>query len=329
MARTIMHELRSDLELCKFCNGKIEPCNYHKKKVNSTILKLNNKSGKIIPNSSHQIHEITEDIKELSRLMANDNDPAGGWYLVEEQRNWLFNRFCKILPEIELNNSRCRILVAGIASYVHFYTFLNIIINAANNTKFNLDNIDIDVIDKCIYPLHQIAYIENRIRHRLFLKPYLRIFDQKVKIPRKNLAYLKKLRSSLRRLNVRIFLRDLRQLEDIKDLNTYSIITEHYLTTFLYKEKGLMEMTRQAYHKLLDSSGSLLVCSGIPNNQFFKEFVELHENLNLELNSESIEHVWDPYGMDRHVISSIHKNNISELVAPLENCMFEFIKKGI
>ncbi|WP_299116511.1 hypothetical protein [uncultured Winogradskyella sp.] len=329
MPKPIMHSLRHSLGLCSFINGKIHPCDYHKKKWNSSIHKLSDSSGlNNVDDSNHQIHFVTPDIIKLSKLFNSSKDPAGGWYLVQEQRMWLEEELVSIFSNYLNSKTNCRILVAGVASYVHFYTFLKIVISAADISKLSLTKLEIDVVDKCIYPLNQIAAIESNLRnkHKFLFRNSFSVFNEKIKIPRDNLKFLKKIRNDVRKINIRLFLRDLRQLEDIHALGKYSIITEHFLTSMLYKQEGLIKKTRESYKNLIDRNGSLLIATGVPNNDFFLKFIDLHENNGFKLVEKKTKWVWDPYGHAREQLETLLFNPKSNFTTLVDNALLRFDK---
>lgn len=328
MPQDIMSSLKIDLGLCNFHNGKINPCIYHLNRCDSEIFKLCDNSGqKSGPDVRQITHKRTQDILKLSQMLKDENDPAGGWFLVQEQREWISKRLDLKFNQLKDKDKRIKILIAGVAGYPHFYSFIQILIESAKRIQIDLKNIYVDVVDKCIFPLLQIASIENNIRFDNLNDATYKAFDTKFRIRENNFKFLKSIKNDVKEMNIRIFLRDLRQLEDQEEMGFYDIISEHFLTSMFGKIPPIILKTRKSYSKMLNTGGSLLVATGVPHNDFIPMFEEIHSKVNLLPVNESITTVWDPYGMNRADFQAIIENPEGKIIAALDNCLIEFVKK--
>lgn len=86
--------------------------------------------------------------------------PAGGWYLIYEQRMFLQNR----LEAIFKSHTKKEIAIceAGCASFVHHFTFVSIVIDALRACKKDL-KVKLYVVDEYLFPLYQIAEVLDKI----------------------------------------------------------------------------------------------------------------------------------------------------------------------
>ena len=108
---------------------RIIPCGYHRDRAENVIMRLDplrNPGGDL---QQERTIEPTACFIELAkRLDRHGAPPAGGWYLVAEQRNWLIKQLSDAIsvstaPEV-------RILEAGIASHNHHYSYLDLVSQA-------------------------------------------------------------------------------------------------------------------------------------------------------------------------------------------------------
>ncbi|MBO6517413.1 MAG: class I SAM-dependent methyltransferase [Bacteroidia bacterium] len=322
-----MQNLTRGLKLCRFENGKVIPCEYHENRSTATIHKLSDGSGEQRVKESRQvIHRRTPDIIRLSHLFNKKADPAGSWYLVQEQREWLHNQLVDVLTSYLAKDEECFLLEAGVASYVHHYTFMDIVIEACGESGFPLNKLHVDIVDKCITPLYQIASIERSLRHKLFLGKHYRIFDRKFRMSSQHQTFLKKRKEKLKQINVKLFLRDLRQLEDIQELGSYDVITEHFLTSMIGKQRESMDKVRESYSRLLKKGGVLLSATGVRDQEFWNNFLSIHIQHGLRPELKTKTDVWDPYGIERGTIVAIGHNPDSSLVAAQDNTMIRFTR---
>jgi len=318
--------LNNKFGCCGFVNGKYTPCDYHLSKVNNSVFKLSDSSSNISFGESNQItHTPTPNMIKMSELFNNPGrEPAGGWYLVQEQREWLESRLRKIfVSEI---NKEIYLLVAGVASYVHFYTFIKIVLDISKEVDFPLKKLYVDVIDKCIFPLDQIASIERVIRIKKKRIPKsIKIHGMKVGIHIDKRILIDSICSDLRLINVRLMQRDLKYVDDFDKRGSYSIVCEHFLTSLFRKLPELVNATRTTYKELLKEGGNLIIATGIKDTDYDSKLKSLHIRNGFKLIDEK--KVWDPYGMDYEYIKSIASDRESKISVAQDNRLMHYIKR--
>ena len=322
MTAKFQDNLNQDYGVCRFSNGRISPCGYHSNKGSNTIFGLFDYDLEDFPNQVRL--KNNKDIKKLSTLFNSSRPPAGGWYLVGEQRDWLRKQvnicFNSIVPKDE-----CRILVAGIASIYHHYSYAWILHEAAKESKINHQQIALDIVDKCVYPLIQIGAVESQLNTNKALKRRQKVFQHEFYIGKKEIEFIRKLRPFVKAVNTQLYLRDLRLLDDLEEQRNYDIITEHFLSSLLMRNTDHINSTRATYANMLKTGGKLLVASGIEDKEYRNEFIRIHREKGLVL--EDSTKTWDPYGMDQDQIKALAFNNQATIDALKDNELFVFVRK--
>jgi len=320
-----MFYLKDEWTSCSFENGRLIPCEYHKNRCNTKIFKLSDNSGEYDGISNQVVHKRTDDIIELSRLFNREKDPTGGWFLVQEHREWLELRFKEKFKK--MNGKKCKILIAGVASYIHFYTNLRIIFSAATEVQFPIENLIIHVIDKCIFPIYQISELDNILRNKLFVSKQISIFGYKLKISRETRYFLKEMKSQVKKINLKLYIADLQTSipEDFSE--KYDVITEHFLTSMQKNNLQSMSKIRKLYKNILSKEALLLASSKIKDDKYLSSYVKIHAKNGLTIKNDKTVRAWDPYSLNIEELKFIEYNEDAKLVAPLIDYLFTFTKQ--
>lgn len=325
MPQNIMSDLVDKFGICYFKNGQIEACKYHKDRYDSSIFALSDTLANRDNSDEHQvIYNRTPDLLELSNLFCSSKPPAGGWYLVKEQREWLTSKIITKLKILKTTNNCCNILVSGTASYVHFFTFLKIVTNAAKEADFDLSNITVDIIDKCTFPLQQIVAIHHMLKTRFKIKKSVDVMNFSIKLSKKHIKFFKENKRDFKKITIRLFTGELEKNECT--FVKYDLITEHFLTSMFYKNLQIVKSIRKKYKERIKKGGSILVATGVSSKSFLNDFIEIHESFNLLLKDE-IEFVWDPYGIDEEQLLALQHDKEANIIAAKDNALIEFVSK--
>lgn len=326
----IMQNLKRGFCRCQFIDGRLKPCAYHDSRASSLIYGIFDEGGcPSRPIDEPVFHAplcLSKEVTKLISEMGEGVNIAGGWYLIKEQRNWLYERMKCILSR---SNGKCSILVSGVAGYAHFYSYLKVILDAAEDTNFDISNLNIDVLDSCITPLLEIATIENYIqfgKHGFLRREQMshNILGYELHIPKQNMQFIQAIKDKIKACCIRLIHSDILCLEDYRtDLrNNYDVITEHFLISMVENMEKAIQNIRQAYSSLMRKGGHLLIASGISSINYFERLLEIHKANGFEANRNEIIKVWDPYGISRDELQQIILNK-SGMVA-LDNCMIDF-----
>lgn len=326
----IMQNLKSGFSHCQFIDGHLQPCTYHANRASSIIYGVFDEGGcparQIDETVYHDSLRLSKEVTELISKMGEGVDIAGGWYLIKEQRNWLYEKMKCILSK---SNGKCSILVSGVAGYAHFYSFLKVIFDAADDSNFDISNLEIDVLDRCITPLMEIATIENYIQFGK--KSFLRreqmthnILGYKLHIPKQNMQFIQAIKNKIKACCIRLIHCDILCLKDYRtDLRkSYDVITEHFLTSMVENLEKEIQNIRQAYSTLMREGGHLLIASGISSKNYLEKLLKIHQENGFETNKNEIMKVWDPHGISRDELLEIILNKTGKVA--LDNCMIDF-----
>ena len=324
----IQRDLTYQLTQCTFDRESIVPCGYHANRVNSTTFAI---EGDVLKITGRHTAILTShnDVVSLAKLFEGRKDPAGGWYLVKEQREWLR----KCLVDIFSGSKRpqpqtLRILEAGVASFVHHYTYLRIIFDALQESRSNV-RIALTVVDQCAFPLLQITALENELSKGLRSPKMINVGKSKISIERNFLAVVNPKTRNFGNIGTELWVKDLADEESVAQLGCYDIITEHFLTSVLDKrirERETVQI-RKTYSRIMKQGGYLLTANGIiKGSNMYSEFIKLHQENGLKLIDNATRAVWDPYGLDRTSIVSFLYGE-KELPISLDNTLSMFKKK--
>lgn len=307
---------------CLLADEKLIPCGYHLDRIGNSAYKIDENISKKVDFESGTIL-ATEEFKRFSQqFLSNNKPPAGGWYLVKEQRDWLKNALREIIEE-KISDT-IRILEAGAASYIHHFSYLTILKELITEIGGHL-NLEIMVVDRCIFPLLTIDAINRDTFRDLKSRPILQIKNYEVELDKEIMIIIEKedlLNDNRISVNTRQF--DLTEKEKAGYLGRFDIITEHHLTAVIENFDSLNEI-RKTYSEILATDGYLLCACGITRSkseQVFEKFRLMHEEKGLRLIAE--ERVWDPYGMPREKILSLLSH--SSINTVFDNTLFKFKK---
>lgn len=325
---TLQHKLTKALSLCQYnennCNF-IEPCKYHLDRACTVAMPLEETipwdmsgfTGKMPP---------SDKFKDLAHRLAYDKDlPAGGWFLVKEQRDWLKTRLIKIFNSYPKEKKEINILEAGVASYVHHFTYLSILKDALDESGLKHINLKVTVIERCCFPLKCIETI-NKSCFVNIKNSEVDIYGNEIRMDNFLIELIenKKIFESDQIL-VELIEEDLRSLRGKVQLK-FDIITEHFITAVAENWDDIVAI-RKSYSNILEENGFLLCACGTKYS-FDKEdqkrtrFLDLHERKGFNQIEEIA--VWDPYGMKKNDFLQLLDNK--EVEVEFDNEMFIFKK---
>lgn len=334
-AGKLMFSLRGDFTHCEWREDSLHVCGYHADRCNNSIVGLEPlkvsrpgddevRSGAILKlyDEANQvvIREKTKGMVRTLKGMAGNDHIAGGWYLVGEQREWLSDRFKEFFNK---RDEPCRILVAGIAGYAHFFSYLKTVFKAAEKKDYPINRIHVDVVDLCFTPLLEIQLILKY--PELLLSPFrFRFGNMKMSPSAHNYIFIKEIWKQLKDCNISFICRSLTDFK-LKE-PVYHMITEHFLTSMMEKNEDTIRKTRESYGRVLLPGGKLLVASGFPNKGYIGRFLKIHSDCGFSYDRSRLEKVWDPFGMSRQQIRHlIHKDKDEEMAfILLDNLLAEF-----
>lgn len=307
------------IHVCQMQNSKLIPCNYHKQRVNCPIYatqhRATRKNGRVASLPS------THDIKELARLLSEHRQPAGGWYLLREQRDWLAKNLFQILKD-QNDGITINILEAGVASYIHHYTYLSIIVDVLQKLNNGL-HISLTVVDRCAYPIMQIAAVDKLLASGFTPPDEVRIDGASFSIDEHFTRVMNTKTRSFERISMVLSVEALNNSNSMMQLGRFDIITEHFLPPVLQSESGEIAEIRDVYSKLLTPGGHLLSASTIiSEHPFYSEYAKIHRDCGLENIEAASELVWNPFSVGAELIEKFLKREPPrEFDVPLENLL--------
>lgn len=328
----LMQHLKRGYNCCQFSCGELIPCDYHRNRAESLIYGIfdaDSNGMRPLHNGVHHVPPVlTGHTKHLFKTLAEGGNLAGGWYLVQEQREWLYGRLVEIFRR---THGECRILVSGVAGYAHFYSYLKIVFDAAKSAEMDCSRLRIDVADTCITPLLEIAAIESAVRSRassLFLKWRIRrnLPAFRIPLPAANLAFIENLIPDINDCKISLIHCDIESLTGHRmELGcSYDVVTEHFLISMLENVGESIERSRASYARLLKPHGHLLMACGFNTAEFLKGLLDLHEKKGFRTDKDKIYKVWDPFGISPSELQSILHGSATDSLIALENCLIDF-----
>ncbi len=293
---------------------RIIPCGYHRDRAENVIMKLDSASRANTGNQLERIIDPKPCFVELARRLDKQGaPPAGGWYLVAEQREWLVAQLKNAISET--NSREIRILEAGIASHNHHYSFLDLVAQALEGAT-RKPKIHVTIVDRCEYPIA----ISKTIHDELITEPNVRSSLPRMEdsstelflsfvISRRNAGQYTSIEQSF-------VVGDLRDPKSIGlEANSFDIITEHFISSVI-ANLDLLESFRRAYADLLRPGGLLLTAYGatLPLKEVeFQEVQDMHKRLRFV--PGKFEYVWDPYGLQEdHLDPLLEEDPVSVTV---------------
>jgi SAM-dependent methyltransferase len=329
--RNMQRPLSSQLDLCVLEGSILRPCGYHANRAHSSTFGITKQvleveSGELGYTGSLVPHRELENLAGL--LQKGDADPAGGWYLVKEQREWLEARLFDILEPRQGSGETIRILEAGVASFVHHYTYLAILKSVLDRLE-DPPRLAVTVVDKCVFPILQIAAVERALAAGIRRPRRLDIGGQQLFIEGEFLDVMNPSRRDFGRISLDLWVRNLGEMEAVAQLGKFDVITEHFLTAVLDQQIEQITSIRQTYARILKPGGYLLCATGIvkksPN---YEEYVQLHPRLGFRSIDAKTLFVWDPYGFAREELVDFSLGRRSEKLAfSLDNTLTAYWKE--
>lgn len=278
----------------------------------------------------------TPDIVKMSRLFDSGTPPAGSWYLVKEQRDWLADQVAQkirsVAAERNLKRTPIRILESGIASYVHHFTYLHILHEVLQRLKMPEVSIELVVIDRCGYPLAQVRTVEERMDLGYYHPGTVYVGNKTLQIPASVAALLQQQANRPSRISTSLIEVDLANpnavmdaLDESGEEPTFDLVTEHFLTSVLRKNirDFAIRQTRETYRRLLRPSGRLLAAVGFrARTRVFRDMIKMHEEADLIVHRASRKRSWDPYGLTPEQIGDFQVQ--SSVSVSLDNTLVRF-----
>lgn len=305
------------------------PSGYHQSRASNEV--FGTISNVTIVERNIGIIPPTENFKQLASLFKKEDvNPAGGWYLVKEQRDWLREILQKKIQEIyEKGQQEIDILEAGIASFNHHFSYLIILKEVIEALGYDDITLNITVTDKAYFPLWTIDAIEKSSLEKLREKKSISVFNVEVPIRESFVDFLETHELlTYTKLKVKSIQYDLTDYMNTHKLGTYDIITEHFITSVI-DNVSLEKDIRKSYANLLKTNGYLFCASGKTphiHHETFDDFLDLHEQYGLMQTSDRI-NVWDPYGMRGEDLLLLLKDK--EIKTRFDNGLFSFQKNNL
>jgi hypothetical protein len=297
----------------------LKPEEYHKNRALNSIFAI---EGDIIERINEQTGQmrINEESRQLAKkFRKKSKPPAGGWYLVKEQREWLKTQLYDLLAK-KPNTSTVSIMEAGVASYIHHFTYVSLLKEVLVQLKKELGwsiHIQLNVLEKYSYPLYQIRAITN----------VCKLDKDDPLYPYPDDPFLDFLEESevldFEPITVRLIQYDLQKAQ--KGPFQFDIITEHFLTSVIKDFEGI-RLVREGYANiLLKAGGSLLCASGVVKSQplDYENYMNLHKKSFQLIGSET---VWDPYGMKLSEMMDLLEGD-KKVMVDYDNTLFHFQRK--
>ena len=333
-----MHILRGEFGVqgCKATeDGKsvTKVCDYHLNRCNCTIVGITDGGGApSVAFGKKRLNQaackLTPQIKALLKKMEGNYKVAGGWYLVQQQREWLQARVESIMKE--RIGQPMNILVAGVAGYAHFFSSMQVLFDAAKNTGFACSDIHVDVLDRCKTPLLEIDSFYDQVKQQKRVLPYRASFGPlRIHFNLTNWLFIRRMHEQLNQCSIITDCKSFLENAPKEYHGKYHLVTEHFLTSMVEKKLNDISKIRKFYRSVVAPEGHLLVASGFPNMDFYKKYVNVHKQAGFTVVKGSETMVWDPFGLSRehiHLLLNLPKEYIDKAYVPLENIMSEFVK---
>lgn len=310
-----------------------EICPYHLSRCNCTIIGITDGGGAPVAAMGESINQapcvMSPQVRDLFGRMEGNFKVAGGWYLVQQQREWLQGRMEMLIKDS--GDRPLNILVAGVAGYAHFFSYMKILFDAAANAGFPFGNINVDVIDRCLTPLLEIECFYDQVKQTRRFLPYRANFGPlRLHLNPRNWLFIRKMQEPLRLCRINLICTSLQDDAPENLLDRYDVVTEHFLTSMVEKNLDEIARIRQFYRDVVKPGGRLLIASGFPNEDFYRKFLQKHQDAGFKPVPGSGTKVWDPFGLSRqhiHLLRELPKDMTQKAFVPLENAMVEFIRE--
>lgn len=304
-----------------------DPCGYHASRVDCVFHAEYDVQFSDVGDNSHAFLVSNRGSRNLAGLFSKSGGPAGSWYLVREQREWLTSRI-RAYHDVITHDDPVRILVSGIAGHAHFLGYLLAICEALSDAASACErDIEITVVDRCAYPLVVVQAAVAAID-----RPGL--FGCSFKIAGKKYTCDKRLISGLRshadirsKLKLEFRQQDLSERSESLECH-FDLITEHFLTSLLDKDFKSIEPIRRNYAAWLRDGGRVLTADGLAKNASrYTEYLELCAQCGLDSVPGTAVPAWDPYGLGHETLQRIAEAKDGErFPVSRDNTLTEFVK---
>lgn len=293
----------------------MRPCAYHLDRSKNVALALDTdvKPGRhrlgVLPSNRETVH--------LANLFADGTEPAGGWYLVKEQREWILDQLYAVMRG--RHREPIRLLVAGIASFVHYYTFIWIVAKALARHFYETE-VQICVVDRCVFPILQIRAIESLRRSRDLKTGSIFVAGQELHIRGDIIDLINPIQGVLDAIELNSFVEDLRQ-PDLNDrLGGFSLITEHFISAFNCTDE--LRMIRRNFRNLLDHDGLLLCATGMNDGRSdYDDYQKMMQIEGFSIVDKSVQLSWDPYGIRRERLLDLREDFTDMIPISFDNTL--------
>lgn len=313
--QNLQHHLNLGLRDCEQSGDTIRPCGYHEGRARTTPFGFPALSGI----SGFTAFLAADDpTREAAALFCSGIHPAGGWYLVHEQRDWLARRLSSLFRGFDQPRP-LRVLEAGVAGFVHHYTYLSIIHEALRFSP--APEVRVCVTDKCTYPIQQIRAAEGLRGAPSSIPPHMTIGGHRLPIhgPLRNILERKP-----PGLTTELHTTDLRA-EELERLGPFDVVTEHFLTSVLDADFDVVEKIWSRYAAAMSPGGSFLCAVGtVAGTEPMRRYLDIAERLGFALVEQDTEHAWDPYGLNRQELLHLLGRGAAGIGIALDNSLLHF-----
>lgn len=294
-----------------------DPCGYHEDRLGNEICKIS--AVRMDSDNPMQRHVPAEPefIDLADRLTGHGAPPAGGWYLVAEQREWLLRELVKCFRD--RRGTDVRILEAGIASHNHHFSYISIVRDAVRRADADV-RVEVVVVDKCACPIFVSKWVWERLAEHAATASF-----ENCPVPLHG-QFAEFVRSDVEQgppLQQRFVVGDLTDVSSLGfPANSFDIVTEHFISAVLDSIPLLREF-RRTYSELLKPQGILLTAFGATprlRQTEFTELLDIHEECGFTL--LDYDYVWDPYGLRAEVLTSLREG--SDLETFCDNTVARF-----
>jgi hypothetical protein len=320
--KTLQDELTAEPGRCRLEARRIVPCTYHLDRLRCIPQKLGADAVKADPSANGDVR-LGFGIRPYVDSLAAGLPPAGGWYLVHEQRDWLERQLASFL--LEHGDRPVRVVEAGVASAVHHYTFVATVAEGCRSAGYE-QPIELVVVDHCVLPIEAIKAVEQELVAARSPAASLDVGGVQMPVREELRALIDDLRPFLARVSTRTEVLDLLDDEWTDALRSVDIVTEHFLTSFLdEKDPYEIELVHHRYATALKPGGLLLSAVGVSRDSaFYDDFVARHHRHGLRHVAEAALQVWDPYDLPRSTL--FDHADPSHVSVPLGNTLAVFVR---
>ena len=183
--------------------------------------------------------------------------------------------------------------------------------------------ISLTVVDRCAYPIMQIAAVDKLLSSGFTPPREVSIADERFSIDENFTRVVKIENQAFERIHTVLFVGELNDSYTMKRLGGFDIITEHFLPqVYNFRSSEITEI-RNVYSKILVPGGHLLSSSTIVSGHpFYSKYAKIHRDCGLENIEEASELVWNPFSVESELIEKfLKRENPQGFDVPLENIL--------